>query len=456
MNRDEIQTLPSLVSIVEAILFATDRPVTFEDLRSAIPEADEDSLLGALEELEQDYQHSPVRGVVLQEIAGGYQITTRPEVGIHVERFLVGKRRARLSRAALETLATIAYRQPVTRGDIEEIRGVDSGHVVQKLMERDLITVRGRSEALGRPLLYGTTTEFLRFFGISSLADLPNLEEFEALSTDDPLDDPEIREALENEGLWNADEAEERDEAVTVASELDDDETAPGGPLGEALTDSDDEFVTDTVYVHESAEIAEAVAAGNGHGDTESPANGNGHAGNGNGDAHAAGNGHAGNGNGDAHASSNGHAVGNGNGNGNGHAPANGNGNGNGDVHAAGNGNGSGNGHSPSNGNGHRKTNGNGNGDETVVESVHENEGGDERSEVETAPTGGFVPETAVSAELEPPSFGDEDDFQDGHEVGAGFEDEARGEIDTDAQGVQDDTEVGSEATARDEAEPTR
>ena len=455
MNRDEIQTLPSLVSIVEAILFATDRPVTFEDLRAAIPEADEDSLLGALEELEQEYQHSPVRGIVMQEIAGGYQITTRPEVGIHVERFLVGKRRARLSRAALETLATIAYRQPVTRGDIEEVRGVDSGHVVQKLMERDLITVRGRSEALGRPLLYGTTTEFLRFFGISSLADLPNLEEFEALSTDDPLDDPEIREALENEGLWAAGEEPEASGAAATTADLDDSEdSVPGGSLGEALTDSDDEFVADTVYVHESPEITEAVAAGNGGDDTAEPANGNGHAvgnGNGNGNGHAAGNG---NGNG------NGRAAGNGNGNGTGTGHAVGNGNGNG--HAAGNGNGNGsgtakgngNGHSPKNGNGHSEPNGNGH--EVLTEMGNGNEGGDERSEVETEPTGGFVPETAVSAELEPPSFGDDDDFQEGPEVDAEFEDEIHAEVDTVGEDSSEQDEAGSEAAARDEAGPSR
>ena len=421
MNRDEIQTLPSLVSIVEAILFATDRPVTFEDLRAAIPEADEDSLLGALEELEQEYQHSPVRGIVMQEIAGGYQITTRPEVGIHVERFLVGKRRARLSRAALETLATIAYRQPVTRGDIEEVRGVDSGHVVQKLMERDLITVRGRSEALGRPLLYGTTTEFLRFFGISSLADLPNLEEFEALSTDDPLDDPEIREALENEGLWAAGEEPEASGAAATTADLDDSEdSVPGGSLGEALTDSDDEFVADTVYVHESPEITEAVAAGNGGDDTAEPANGNGH------------------------------AVGNGNGNGNGHAAGNGNGNGSGTAK----GNGNGNGHSPKNGNGHSEPNGNGH--EVLTEMGNGNEGGDERSEVETEPTGGFVPETAVSAELEPPSFGDDDDFQEGPEVDAEFEDEIHAEVDTVGEDSSEQDEAGSEAAARDEAGPSR
>jgi hypothetical protein len=282
---------------------------------------------------------------------------------VQVERFLVGKRRARLSRAALETLATIAYRQPITRGEIEEFRGVDSGHVVNRLLERDLITVRGRSEALGRPLLYGTTTEFLRYFGVTALSDLPALEEFEALGSDDPLDDPEIREALENEGLWSQDEDLGDIETAMRAEAVPDDVavSSASGFVGE--TDDGPVSENDTTF-------------GNGH----DPANGNGH-----------------------------HAE-------NGHDPANGNGH-----HAE-------NGHDPANGNGHRAENGhdpaNGNGDAVGHrDHLHEDhddrgesghtaghEGGDERSQVERSADGAFVPETAVSAELEPPSFGDDED----------------------------------------------
>ena len=188
--------LPSLSAIVEAILFASDRPVSVRALLEAIPEADEEALHAALVELSERYE-SPTSGVGLQELADGYQLTTRPSLSVYVERFLVGRRRARLSRAALETLATIAYRQPITRGEIEDLRGVDCGQVIHTLLTRELITVKGRSEALGRPLLYGTTPEFLTYFGLRSMGDLPNLDELRALSDVDPLEDAEIREALE-------------------------------------------------------------------------------------------------------------------------------------------------------------------------------------------------------------------------------------------------------------------
>jgi segregation and condensation protein B len=101
----------------------------------------------------------------------------------------------------METLAIIAYRQPITRGEVEEIRGVDSGQVFHTLLERNLVTVKGRSQALGRPLLYGTTEEFLRYFGLNSLVDLPSPQELEALLGEDPLDDPEIRRALASNGF---------------------------------------------------------------------------------------------------------------------------------------------------------------------------------------------------------------------------------------------------------------
>lgn len=192
--------LPSLTAVVEAILFASDRPVSLVQLREAVPEADPEAVAAALQELRDRYA-DPNVGVDLQELADGFQVTTKSEHSVYVERFLVGRRRARLSRAALETLSTISYRQPITRGEIEELRGVDCGQVLHTLVSRDLITVKGRSEGLGRPLLYATTPEFLTYFGLRTLSDLPNLEEFQALGDPDPLEDPEIREALEASGL---------------------------------------------------------------------------------------------------------------------------------------------------------------------------------------------------------------------------------------------------------------
>lgn len=138
-------------------------------------------------------------GFKLEQSGGGYLLHTDPDLHEYVHRFLIGKKRTRLSRAAMEALAIVAYRQPVTRGEAETIRGVDCGQTFHTLLERDLITIRGRSQALGRPLLYGTTPEFLHYFGINSMADLPSLEELRALAGEDPLSDPEIRSVLEGE-----------------------------------------------------------------------------------------------------------------------------------------------------------------------------------------------------------------------------------------------------------------
>ncbi len=204
-NEEERVEGPSLRRILEAVLFATDRPVTLEQLQVALPERSDDDLVRELQEMAADYDAMEA-GFRLLPCAGGWQICTDPEMHEFVTRFLVGKKRTRLSRAAMETLAMIAYRQPITRGEVEEIRGVDSGQVFHTLLERNLITVKGRSQALGRPLLYGTTEEFLRYFGLNSLVDLPSPQELEALLGDDPLDDPEIQRALATNGFGSLEE----------------------------------------------------------------------------------------------------------------------------------------------------------------------------------------------------------------------------------------------------------
>lgn len=182
-----------LTRILEAILFAADGPVTAEQISAAVPEATTSEIVEAIQILRSRYEHEE-RGWKLDPIAGGWQLLSHPDLYTYVERFLEGKRRARLSRAGLETLAVIAYRQPVTRGELEDLRGVDSGGVLHTLMERDLITIAGRSKAIGRPLYYATTDRFLEYFGIASLNDLPRLEEIEALWASD-----EVREQLEAE-----------------------------------------------------------------------------------------------------------------------------------------------------------------------------------------------------------------------------------------------------------------
>ncbi len=167
--------------ILEAVLFAASVPQTIEQIALALPDLSIEELEKDLAELRDDYEEEQ-RGWRLEEIAGGWQLNSHPALHPYVERFLEGRRRARLSRAALEALSVIAYRQPVTRGELEELRGVDCGGVLHTLLDRDLITVRGRSSAIGRPLIYGTTERFLEHFGLDSLSALPSIEEIDALT----------------------------------------------------------------------------------------------------------------------------------------------------------------------------------------------------------------------------------------------------------------------------------
>ncbi len=209
---------PPLKRVLEAILFATDKPVTAGQLLEALPGREVEEVEAELRRLAGEYAQEK-RGFRLIPCAGGYQVRSDPEMHEYVTRFLVGKRRTRLSRAAMETLAIIAYRQPITRGECEDIRGVDSGQVIHTLLERNLITIRGRSQALGRPLLYGTTAEFLRYFGLNTLADLPSPEELQSLIGTDPLEDPEIQRALEDEGFGETLAGAPADAAADVAAD---------------------------------------------------------------------------------------------------------------------------------------------------------------------------------------------------------------------------------------------
>jgi segregation and condensation protein B len=165
-----------LAQLCEAALFAAARPLTAEELATLDPEAALADVRAALEELREHYDFDQ-HGVELVELAGGYQILTRPVHAAAIERAQLSARGSRLTAAALETLAVIAYRQPVGRAEIEEIRGVSAGGVLRSLQERGLIEVVGRSEALGRPLLYGTAPLFLELLGLRDLSDLPKAEE---------------------------------------------------------------------------------------------------------------------------------------------------------------------------------------------------------------------------------------------------------------------------------------
>ena len=166
-------------AVVEALLFLSEKPLVPEEVRAASG-VELGRVKKALDELSGEYREG-VSGIVLHEVAGGWQLRSAPDVSDHARRFLRVKPQ-RLTRAALETLAIIAYRQPVTRPEIEEIRGVDCGAVVKALLERRLIKILGKKEEPGRPILYGTTREFLEFFALKDLASLPTLREFHELS----------------------------------------------------------------------------------------------------------------------------------------------------------------------------------------------------------------------------------------------------------------------------------
>ena len=169
----------NLRSAVEALLFSSDQPLSLDLLSDAL-ETPTEELSEALRVLGDDYATRD-SGVELREMAGGWIFMTRPEHHEWVVRMLRGKRKMRLSRAALETMAIIAYKQPVTKSEIEAIRGVDASGVLATLLERNLVTIKGRSTLVGRPLLYGSTGEFLNYFGLRDLAELPRPEELRAL-----------------------------------------------------------------------------------------------------------------------------------------------------------------------------------------------------------------------------------------------------------------------------------
>lgn len=165
-----------LARLLEAALFASVHPVSLDELVAMDDEAGRAGVLAALDELRNHYDVEG-HGVELVEAGGGWQILTRPEYTEAVERAQLASRPARLSGAALETLAIIAYRQPIGRSEVEEIRGVGAGAILKSLHERGLIEVLGRGEGMGRPLLYGTTPHFLEQLSLRHLDELPRAEE---------------------------------------------------------------------------------------------------------------------------------------------------------------------------------------------------------------------------------------------------------------------------------------
>jgi segregation and condensation protein B len=231
-------TSVALKSIVEALIFAADEPVTLKVLDAIFNEiAGEgqpvrvpvEEIRNAIAELNDEYnqQRRPYRII---QVGGGFQFATRPEYAEWVGKLYKEKGKRKLSHSALETLAIIAYRQPVTKPEVEAIRGVNADYVLRTLLERGLVTITGRASTVGRPLLYGTTKEFLKHFGINDLADLPKPRELEEIMAEHNLEtDRQVLEASDStSGTETVDRLASSTEVANEPSTL---EVSPEGLL---------------------------------------------------------------------------------------------------------------------------------------------------------------------------------------------------------------------------------
>ena len=229
--------MEELKRIVEALLFASPDPLSVRRIRSVVPGLETEQVLETLAELKSDYAGAS-RSFQIVEIGGGYQLTTKADYALWVGKLVETRGKQRLSRAALETLAIVAYKQPALRATLEGIRGVNVDGVLRTLMERDLVRIVGRADGPGRPLLFGTTRDFLMQFGLSKLADLPGIEEIEDLvgqASETPEEDlSEDGEETEDEGATQSEETSAV-EGTSAADALSDakTETDSGEPPAE-------------------------------------------------------------------------------------------------------------------------------------------------------------------------------------------------------------------------------
>ncbi len=175
-----VRNMAELVATIEALIFVSEEPLTVKTIVEVLKE-DRAWIEAAIEQLVKEFNERE-GGLMLREIAGGWQIATRPEYHEHVRAFLKSQPSAKLSLAALETLAVIAYKQPITVPEILEIRGVQSTSAIKTLLDKRLIVAKGRKETVGRPMMYGTSKEFLLQFGLKDLTELPSIEDFEDLA----------------------------------------------------------------------------------------------------------------------------------------------------------------------------------------------------------------------------------------------------------------------------------
>lgn len=206
-------------SIIESLIFASDESIPASEIINAIKEIDGDEteitvsdVNEAVDELNKYYEEND-RSFQIVRIANGFTFATKTEYAKYVGYLSTEKSKRRLSQAALETLAIIAYKQPITKPEIEQIRGVNTDYMINTLLEKNLVTIKGRAETIGRPLLYSTTDEFLKYFGLNTIADLPKPREIEEIMQDEDFIEQkrkimmnEIEEIIENETDMGEDE----------------------------------------------------------------------------------------------------------------------------------------------------------------------------------------------------------------------------------------------------------
>lgn len=220
-----------LKKILETLLFITDAPLPVSRIAQLCEIKNKERLEGALQELRKSYDDEG-RTLQVMQVAGGWQLATRPEYGIWVRKLYNNKMTVRLTQAALETLCIIAYKQPLTRAEVEAIRGVEVIGPLETLSQRKLITVVGRRESIGRPILYGTTSEFLRQFGLNSLDALPKLETFNIENASLGAQSTAVELVDEETAVEPIAEGEPPADPVQAAAELSQD-VPPAEPAGE-------------------------------------------------------------------------------------------------------------------------------------------------------------------------------------------------------------------------------
>lgn len=243
-----------LILIIEALLFASSEPLTLDRIHQLLAEYKEDEIERGLEILVRNYEEDGARPFFIVKVAGGYQFRTRDRYAPFVKRMFERERLRRLSPAALETLSCIAYRQPATRAEIDEIRGVDSSGTLRGLMDRGLVRLAGRRKTPGKPLTYVTTRQFLTLFGLESLRDLPSLDELTPATEDSEqlsllLPDnggaQEPKEAVENLDDPTEEEADQQADAkaenTSDGSEVDSlpEEASAADPEGDQIAEAE-------------------------------------------------------------------------------------------------------------------------------------------------------------------------------------------------------------------------